>query len=75
MIIASSFFCVLTEIVEFFFVDTTPFADKYFTEPEDEVYDWRDVLPRENYISNLLKVIKNLCCNLFFVIDRDPPKM
>ncbi|XP_061373794.1 purple acid phosphatase 8-like isoform X2 [Gastrolobium bilobum] len=43
------------EVVEFFFVDTTPFVDKYFTEPKDHVYDWRGVLPRRQYISNLLK--------------------
>ncbi|CAL5396851.1 unnamed protein product [Camellia sinensis] len=42
------------EIVEFFFVDTTPFRDKYFTET-DHTYDWRGVLPRKEYLSNLLK--------------------
>lgn len=41
---------------EFFFVDTTPFQDKYFTET-DHNYDWRGVLPRQNYISDLLKDI------------------
>ncbi|XP_030956571.1 purple acid phosphatase 3-like [Quercus lobata] len=48
-------FIVDAEIVEFFFVDTTPFSDKYFTNPKDDVYDWRGVLPREKYLSNLLK--------------------
>nr|XP_023879927.1 purple acid phosphatase 3-like [Quercus suber]POE76318.1 purple acid phosphatase 3 [Quercus suber] len=48
-------FIVDAEIVEFFFVDTTPFRDKYFTNPEDDVYDWRGVLPRDQYLSNLLK--------------------
>jgi tartrate-resistant acid phosphatase type 5 len=48
-------FIVDAEIVEFFFVDTTPFSDKYFTEPEDHVYDWRGILPRKQYLSNLLK--------------------
>ncbi|XP_061373842.1 purple acid phosphatase 8-like isoform X2 [Gastrolobium bilobum] len=45
------------EIVEFFFVDTTPFVDKYFTEPEseDHTYDWEGVLPRQAYLSELLK--------------------
>ncbi|KAL6970068.1 Purple acid phosphatase 8 [Sarracenia purpurea var. burkii] len=43
-----------TEIAEFFFVDTTPFQDKYFTDPEDATYDWRGVLPREDYLKNLL---------------------
>ncbi|XP_038906952.1 purple acid phosphatase 3-like isoform X1 [Benincasa hispida] len=44
-----------SEIVEFFFVDTTPFVDKYFIDPEDEVYDWKGILPRRNYLSTLLK--------------------
>ncbi|GFZ00347.1 purple acid phosphatase 8 [Actinidia rufa] len=43
------------EIAEFFFVDTTPFEDKYFDEPKGHTYDWRDVLPRKDYLSNLLK--------------------
>ncbi|XP_071716376.1 purple acid phosphatase 3-like isoform X2 [Rutidosis leptorrhynchoides] len=42
--------------VEFFFVDTTPFQDKYFTEDE-HTYDWRGVLPREQYLSNVLMEI------------------
>ncbi|XP_059655291.1 purple acid phosphatase 8-like [Cornus florida] len=48
-------FIVDAEIVQFFFVDTTPFSDKYFDTPEEHTYDWRGVLPRENYLSNLLK--------------------
>ncbi|XP_062172221.1 purple acid phosphatase 3-like isoform X2 [Alnus glutinosa] len=48
-------FIVSAEIVEFFFVDTTPFVDKYFTEPKGDVYDWRGILPRKHYLSNLLK--------------------
>ncbi|XP_058213001.1 purple acid phosphatase 8-like [Rhododendron vialii] len=43
------------EIVEFFFVDTTPFEDKYFNDPGDDTYDWRGVVPREKYLSSLLK--------------------
>ncbi|XP_062113240.1 purple acid phosphatase 7-like isoform X2 [Humulus lupulus] len=35
--------------------DTTPFVDKYFTNPEDHTYDWRGVLPRNRYLSKLLK--------------------
>ncbi|KAF7847056.1 hypothetical protein BT93_L3404 [Corymbia citriodora subsp. variegata] len=46
-------FVVNAEIVELFFVDTTPFVDKYFT--EGDVYDWSGVLPRKRYLSNLLK--------------------
>lgn len=48
-------FVFYSGIVEFFFVDTTPFQDKYFTE-EDHDYDWRGILPREEYLSNVLKV-------------------
>ncbi|XP_027917380.1 purple acid phosphatase 8-like isoform X2 [Vigna unguiculata] len=50
-------FIVNAEVAEFFFVDTTPFVDKYFTEPGDHVYDWRGILPRKKYISNLLKEV------------------
>lgn len=45
-----------SEIAEFFFVDTTPFVDKYFLRPKHHRYDWRGVLPRKEYLSNLLKV-------------------
>lgn len=50
-------FIVDAEIAEFFFVDTTPFADKYFTNPKDDVYDWSGILPRNEYLSNLLKSV------------------
>ncbi|KAL5760786.1 hypothetical protein ACOSP7_019276 [Xanthoceras sorbifolium] len=46
-------FIVDAEIAEFIFVDTTPFVDKYFTDPEDDVYDWSGIRPRQNYIANL----------------------
>ncbi|GMY18136.1 purple acid phosphatase 8-like isoform X1 [Fagus crenata] len=48
-------FIVNTEFVDFFFVDTTPFVNKYFTDPEDHTYDWKGVFPRQEYLSNLLK--------------------
>ncbi|CAA7032547.1 unnamed protein product [Microthlaspi erraticum] len=48
-------FVVDAEIVDFFFVDTTPFADKYFVQPNEHVYDWRGVLPRQTYLDNLLQ--------------------
>ncbi|KAL0889475.1 hypothetical protein Bca101_013458 [Brassica carinata] len=47
-------FVLLSGMVEFFFVDTTPFVENYFTDPEDHTYDWSNVLPRDRYISNLL---------------------
>ncbi|XP_057794159.1 purple acid phosphatase 4-like isoform X2 [Salvia miltiorrhiza] len=48
-------FILNADIAEFFFIDTTPLQDKYFTDPEDQVYDWRGVLPRDKYISTLLQ--------------------
>ncbi|CAK9174771.1 unnamed protein product [Ilex paraguariensis] len=48
-------YIVNAEIVEFFFMDTTPFQDKYFTDPGDSTYDWRGVLPRDQYLSKVLK--------------------
>ncbi|XP_058731174.1 purple acid phosphatase 7-like isoform X2 [Vicia villosa] len=51
-------FILDAEIVEFFLVDTNPFVEKYFTDPEElekHTYDWRGVLPRESYIAELLK--------------------
>ncbi|XWS69458.1 hypothetical protein CRYUN_Cryun04dG0180900 [Craigia yunnanensis] len=47
------------EMVEFFFVDTTPFVAKYFTDPEDHVYDWDYILPRKNYLKNLLMEVES----------------
>ncbi|KAJ4973666.1 hypothetical protein NE237_006840 [Protea cynaroides] len=49
-------FIINAEIAEIFFVDTTPFVDKYFTHPGSHTYDWSGILPsREKYLSNLLK--------------------
>ncbi|MED6109192.1 Purple acid phosphatase 17, variant 2 [Stylosanthes scabra] len=48
-------FIVHSELVELFFVDTTPFVQEYFTEPEGHTYDWRGINPPKSYISNLLK--------------------
>ncbi|QCD89504.1 purple acid phosphatase 3-like [Vigna unguiculata] len=41
-------------VADFFFIDTTPFINKYFN-TSSRHYDWRGVLPREKYIKNLLK--------------------
>lgn len=54
----SSFVLQFLEIVEIFFVDTTPFVDKYFVRPKHHTYDWRGVLPRKEYLTKLLKVIQ-----------------
>lgn len=40
---------------DIFFVDTTPFVDKYFDNPKNQKFDWRNVLPRERYLSSILK--------------------
>lgn len=50
-------YVVNTEVAEFFFIDTTPFEDKYFTDAEEtkHPFDWRGVLPREKYLSQQLK--------------------
>ncbi|XAR55330.1 Acid phosphatase, partial [Bertholletia excelsa] len=53
--ICSRSFIVNTGIAEIFFVDTTPFVDDYFIDPEDRVYDWRGVNPRHTYLANLLQ--------------------
>ncbi|KAF6146547.1 hypothetical protein GIB67_008833 [Kingdonia uniflora] len=53
-------YLVNAEIAEFFFVDTTPFVLKYFTNPEDHTYDWRDILPRHKFIKNVLKDLETV---------------
>ncbi|RWW65222.1 hypothetical protein BHE74_00027485, partial [Ensete ventricosum] len=58
---------VWLEIVDFFFVDTTPFVESYWTNPENDHYDWRDVAPRETYISVLLKVYLRAFSIFFFI--------
>ena len=50
---------ILAEIAELFFVDTTPFVDAYFLNPEGQNYDWRGVSPRESYLQTTLKVSEN----------------
>ncbi|KAM4114396.1 hypothetical protein ACJW30_04G065600 [Castanea mollissima] len=48
-------FVLSSGIVDFFFVDTTPFVDNYFLRPGHHTYDWRGVLPRKEYLAKLLK--------------------
>ena len=45
-------------------MDTTPFVDVYFIDPEDCIYDWRGIYPRQTYLANLLKVIMYSVLNL-----------
>jgi len=60
-LLVSGAYCpfVFIEIVEFLFVDTSPFVDEYFQEPGEHSYDWEGVLPRMSYISQLLVVSYN----------------
>ncbi|OMO87768.1 hypothetical protein COLO4_20578 [Corchorus olitorius] len=51
-------FIVNAELAEIIFVDTTPFVETYFLDPEDHTYDWRGVSPRKPYITNLLKDVE-----------------
>ncbi|KAK3442510.1 hypothetical protein EUGRSUZ_B02656 [Eucalyptus grandis] len=48
-------FILNAEIAEFFFVDTTPFVNEYFTDPRQYNYDWKGVEPRDEYLFNLVK--------------------
>ncbi|KAI3975949.1 hypothetical protein MKX01_016632 [Papaver californicum] len=46
------------EIVDLFFVDTTPFVDKYFTELGEYTYDWSGISPRKSYIAKHLEEVQ-----------------
>ncbi|KAF3332405.1 purple acid phosphatase 3-like protein [Carex littledalei] len=48
-------FILNSGIVDFFMVDTPPFELDYWTNPGSSHYDWRDVAPRDTYLSNLLQ--------------------
>ncbi|KAH9300054.1 hypothetical protein KI387_011637 [Taxus chinensis] len=41
-----------TALVDFFFIDTSPFIDKYW-EPSNVTNDWRGILPRRNSLQFL----------------------
>nr|XP_025886223.1 purple acid phosphatase 8-like [Solanum lycopersicum] len=49
------FYVLHAEIVDFFFIDTTPFVNDYFTNPKEHTYDWRGVLPKDKYLNDQLK--------------------
>ncbi|KAA8529878.1 hypothetical protein F0562_034518 [Nyssa sinensis] len=51
------------ELVEFFFVDTTPFVNVYFEDPLHHTYDWRGISPRQTYLANLLMNLKSALSN------------
>ncbi|KAL1202705.1 Purple acid phosphatase 17 [Cardamine amara subsp. amara] len=48
-------FVVDAELVEMFFVDTTPFVKEYYTEADGHTYDWRAVPSRNSYVKSLLR--------------------
>ncbi|XP_009145976.1 purple acid phosphatase 17 [Brassica rapa] len=48
-------FVVDAELVEIFFVDTTPFVKEYYTEEDGHTYDWRAVPSRNSYVKSLLR--------------------
>ncbi|XP_057804810.1 purple acid phosphatase 3-like [Salvia miltiorrhiza] len=48
-------FIVEAGAADIFFVDTTPFVQKYFDNPKKQEFDWRNVFPRERYLSSTLK--------------------
>jgi len=53
--LSNVYFCSCVELVEIFFVDTTPFVEDYFLVPEHH-YDWKGINPPKTYLANLLKV-------------------
>ncbi|KAL0290370.1 UNVERIFIED_CONTAM: Purple acid phosphatase 3 [Sesamum calycinum] len=52
-------FVVNAEIAELFFVDTTPFVNYYYANPENHVYDWRGVNPSKIYTSIVLRDLES----------------
>lgn len=40
---------------ELYFVDTSPFVDKYWKIPNEDTYDWRGVIPRDTYLRQQLQ--------------------
>lgn len=40
---------------ELYFVDTSPFVDKYWKIPNEDTYDWRGVVPRDTYLRQQLQ--------------------
>ncbi|KAJ4823619.1 Purple acid phosphatase 17 [Turnera subulata] len=51
-------FIVNAELAEIFFVDTTPFVQSYFTNPEGQNYDWRGIGSPRAYIAKIIKDLK-----------------
>ncbi|KAG0561180.1 hypothetical protein KC19_9G043300 [Ceratodon purpureus] len=43
------------KFVELFFIDTTPFVDKYWDAEQARTFDWRGIGPRQEYLDSQLK--------------------
>jgi tartrate-resistant acid phosphatase type 5 len=43
------------KFVEIFFIDTTPFVDKYWGPDQKRTFDWRGVEPRQEYLDTQLQ--------------------
>ncbi|XP_012852591.1 PREDICTED: purple acid phosphatase 17-like [Erythranthe guttata] len=51
-------FDVRAGFVHIFFLDTTPFVNKYFTNSTDEKFNWKNIPNRDIYLSNVVKDLK-----------------
>ncbi|MBA0621994.1 hypothetical protein Godav_007569 [Gossypium davidsonii] len=51
-------FIVNADLAEIIFVDTTPLVKSYFLNSDNHTYDWRGIIPRKRYITNLLKDVE-----------------
>ncbi|KAF4373520.1 hypothetical protein F8388_025214 [Cannabis sativa] len=47
-------------MADIIFLDTTPFVDMYFSNPENHTYDWRAISSRKDYISSLLMDVEKI---------------
>lgn len=48
------------KFVEFFFIDTTPFVDKYWSPEQKRTFDWRGIGHRQTYLDTQLEVCLDL---------------
>ncbi|GFQ03506.1 purple acid phosphatase 3 [Phtheirospermum japonicum] len=48
-------FVVGAGLVDIVFIDTTPFVQQYFDNPKKQNFDWKGIMPRDKYISDLLR--------------------
>ncbi|KAI3883877.1 hypothetical protein MKX03_017340 [Papaver bracteatum] len=53
-------YIVDAEIVDIFFIDTTPFVENVLTEPGAHTYDWRGLTSRNDYIPKYLEELKTV---------------